>query len=135
MPGLRALSRGAQLIGSLALLLAPALALAGPEARVRVRGGTRIDATAAATGNGFMLKGNLREDAGRPVPGARVRVRLLGADGATRPLQRPEPCGPGERPLHELYRETAEVVVRTDASGQFCLRWALDFPSGRLALS
>lgn len=134
MLSLRSLSHSAACLS--AMLAFCAEAHAGPEAKVRVRGSSRIEATTTATTSGFVLQGSLREDSGRPVASARVRVRLLSPDGSPRLLQKPDACAafPSPEP-GEPYREREEAVALTDASGRFCLRWPFELPSGRLSIS
>lgn len=123
-------------IGLLAMLSVCGLASAGPEARVRVRGSTRIDATAAPAGTGLIVQGALYEDASRPIPGARLTIGLLARDGSPRRLPRAEPCRPPvEGTSPEPYRDREEASATTDTAGRFCARWSLDLPEGRLRVA
>lgn len=107
-------------------------ASAKPEASVRVRGGSRLEAVATSNTMGTQVSGTLRDDAGRPVRDARLKVRWMTAAGA-RLLPRPTPCTSEVRTLGAS--ETDEAVAETDGSGRFCLRWPLELPDGSLSIS
>lgn len=130
LPGTR--SAAAALVG-LALTWA-GHASAGPEARLRVHGASHIEAAATVSPSGTELTGWLRDDAGRAVTAARVRVRLV-TEAGPRPLPRPLPCE-AQPPAREGSPSEAgdEALAETDQRGHFCLRWPLELPHGQLAL-
>lgn len=107
-------------------------AAAKPDAEVRVRGGARLEANATTSQSGTEISGTLRDDAGRPVRDARVRVRWVTAAGA-RLLPRAANCGDDARPLGAT--ETDEAIAETDGAGHFCLRWPLELPEGSFAVA
>jgi hypothetical protein len=122
----------AVLLGS--VLTWAALASAGPEARLRVHGSSHIEAAAVVSPRGTELSGSVRDDAGRAVAAARVRVRLL-TDVGPRPLPRPQPCETQAAAREGSPSEAGdEALAETDARGHFCLRWSVELPQGQLAL-
>jgi hypothetical protein len=112
--------------------LLTSVAQSKPEASVRVRGGSRLEAVATTNATGTQVSGTLRDDAGRPVRDARLRVRWMTATGA-RLLPRPTSCASEVRALGAS--ETDEAIAETDGSGRFCLRWPLELPDGSLSIS
>ncbi|HWA76473.1 MAG TPA: carboxypeptidase-like regulatory domain-containing protein [Polyangiaceae bacterium] len=111
-----------------------ASASAGPEARLRVHGASHIEAAATVSPRGTELIGSVRDDAGRTVSAARIRVRLL-TEAGPRPLPRPAPCEPQQPPPEGGPSEAGdEALAETDLRGHFCLRWSVELPHGRLAL-
>ncbi len=120
-------------INLLLLASVPRLALAGPEARVRVRGSARIEATASVSASGTELAGKLVDDSGRAIPDAHVRVRWH-TDSGPRPLPRPFACG-APAPRNGLPSEAGdEALAGSDGNGRFCVRWPLQLSGGHLAL-
>jgi hypothetical protein len=109
-------------------------ASAGPEAHLRIHGSSQIEATAILGTRGTELSGSLRDDAGRAVPAAQIRVRLI-TDVGPHPLPRPHPCET-QAPTREARPAEAadEALAETDAHGRFCLRWPLQLPQGKLAV-
>lgn len=109
-------------------------ASAGPEARLRVHGSSHIEAAATVSPTGTELSGSLRDDAGRAVAGARVRIRLV-TEAGPRPLPPPLPCET-QAPAREGSPSEAgdEALAETDLRGHFCLRWSVELPHGQLAL-
>lgn len=120
------------LTGAAVVGLTTLSAAAKPDAEVRVRGGARLEANATTSQNGTEISGTLRDDAGRPVRDARVRVRWVTAAGA-RLLPRAASCGDDARPLGAT--ETDEAIAETDGAGHFCLRWPLELPEGSFAVA
>ncbi|MGC4089587.1 MAG: carboxypeptidase-like regulatory domain-containing protein [Polyangiaceae bacterium] len=112
--------------------LCAATAFAAPDATIRVRGAARLEASASANGSGTQVSGTLRDDAGRAVRAARVRVRWIVAGGA-RLLPRPASCSENARAAAPS--ESDEALAETDEAGRFCLRWPLELPDGELAIS
>lgn len=107
-------------------------AAAKSDAEVRVRGGARIEASATTNASGTELRGTLRDDAGRPVRDARVRVRWVTAAGA-RLLPRATSCASDGRPI--AANEAEQAVGETDSAGHFCVRWPLELPEGSFSLT
>ena len=105
---------------------------AKPDAEVRVRGGARLEANATTSQSGTEITGTLRDDAGRPVRDARLRVRWVTAAGS-RLLPRATSCGDDARPPGA--NETDEATAETDGAGHFCLRWPLELPDGSFAIA
>ncbi|MFZ5889839.1 MAG: carboxypeptidase-like regulatory domain-containing protein [Myxococcota bacterium] len=105
---------------------------AKPEVQVRVRGGSRLEANATANAAGTRISGALRDDAGRPVRGARLRVRWRTAAGP-RLLPRPSDC---IRDGHNAgANEADEAIAETDGAGRFCLHWPLELSDGHLSVA
>lgn len=108
------------------------LASAGPEARVRVRGASQIEATATVTTQATELAGRVSDDAGRPISGARVRVRW--ATETTRPPSRPLRCDAPTSARGYARPSGDEDATDADENGLFCLRWPLEIQEGQLRL-
>lgn len=121
--------------------LALALVLSSPSVahadRIRIRGAAALEATAAADESGFELRGNVRDDAGRPLGPAHVRVRLAHATGNT--LTRLPPatsCFPSPE-VHQqrgFSDVSDEYVIDTDGAGAFCARFGAPDQLGALEL-
>lgn len=86
--------------------------------KLRVRGGTQIDARAAGRGGRLEIRGTLRDDAGKPLEG-RVRGRLRSRPGAAAlPVGIPVQCPPTL--VGQLHLGKDEILVDTDGAGAFC---------------
>ncbi|HVJ22030.1 MAG TPA: hypothetical protein VM686_41780 [Polyangiaceae bacterium] len=98
-------------------------AKAGPS--LRVRGAALIEGSATAQDSQVELKGALRDDTGRPIGAAHLRVRLLEKPGgAPLPLPAAEACPPSPL-LHEARNfagQPDEYVIDTSEGGAFCVR-------------
>lgn len=105
--------------------LALAFALdAWADARVRVKGATRIDAHAARAAGKLVVSGTVIDDTARPVTGARVLLTFTHA-ASTVPLlgAAADACSEGgARPV--LERADA-LTLPTDEAARFCVRLAL----------
>jgi len=120
-------------VPALGLLLASEAAR-GAEARVRVRGTARIEASVGPFGSGTELKGTVTDDTGRPVPAAKVQVRWTAPSGSSLVLPPHEACS-GARSQREGPSYTgpaAELGVVADTWGRFCVRFPLGMPDGNL---
>lgn len=111
-------------------------AAASAEARVRVRGTARIEASVAAYGAGTELKGAVTDDTGRPVPAAKVQVRWTAPSGSALVLPPHEPCAgrASQRETPSYTGPAAEVSVLADSRGRFCVRFPLRMPDGNLVV-
>lgn len=111
-------------------LLGIVLTLAEPlraDPVLRVRGGVRFEASAAASGGRTLIVGTLVDDTGRPVSEGLVQLRGMSADDTGLPLPNPEACagssaagtfGPGA--------ESGAPSLRTDRAGRFCATFATE---------
>lgn len=115
--------------------LASSAANAGPEAKLRVRGSTRIEARIIAAEPGPMLQGTLFEEVSRPVASARVAIRRTAIDGTPGKLGPVQSCQPGLHPSAWEREGEDEVLALTDPAGHFCLRLPLDLTEGRLHIA
>jgi len=92
---------------------------------LRVRGAAMIEGSATAQDSYVELKGALRDDTGRPIGAAHLRVRLLDKPGgAPLPLPSAQACPPSPL-LHEARNfagQPDEYVIDTNEAGAFCLR-------------
>src|SRR5579883_1756615 len=101
--------------------------------RVRVKGSARVDAHASRERARVALSGSVLDDAGRPIPAARVTIGVTRApDGAPATtaaplaLAVPDTCGGGA----EARLERADrLVTSADETGRYCVR--LELPAGR----
>ncbi|HLV67903.1 MAG TPA: carboxypeptidase regulatory-like domain-containing protein [Polyangiaceae bacterium] len=118
-------------------LLAASEASAVPEARVRVRGSARLQATVTHAELGTELRGTLGDDTGRPVPSVPIRVRWTSPTGEVLPLPPHEACAraPSAREPRPFDGSTDVLLVDTDGAGRFCVRWPDDLGGGRLTLT
>ena len=108
--------------------------LEAAEARVRVRGSARIEATTVPVEHRTELSGAVTDDTGRPVPTAKVQLQWAGTSGGALILPPQEPCANG-RSAAELpgyAGPAAEVTLLTDEWGRFCVRFAQELSEGRL---
>ena len=106
----------------LALLISPAAA-----GKLRVRGAAVIDARTVVLPEGFEVRGNVRDDAGRPLGPTHVRMRVTGMSDQVR-LPKAGLCPPTPE-VHEARGFSDlpdEYVIDTNAAGAFCVR--VDMP-------
>lgn len=106
-----------------AALLSPS-ALSAAE-NLRVRGAATIDATATLLDTELEVKGVVKDDTGRPIGHAPVRLRLLDRDGgAYLPLLSADACPPSPslREMRGFPGHPDEYVLDTDENGAFCAR-------------
>jgi hypothetical protein len=114
---LRSAQRGPAL--RLLALLALAALPAHAETTIRVRGGARIEASAARMEGRLLVAGTIVDDTGRPVPNAHIGLTGMSDDGKVVELGTPEPC-PAPTPT-EVRKATASGVQLTgDRLGRFC---------------
>lgn len=103
-------------------LLALALAFTAGDAaavKVQIRGSTQLEARAIARDGRLELRGTIRDDTGRGVAQARVRVRgTREKSGPSLRLGRPVGCGTTTQA--QLHSVSDEVLVDTDGAGAFC---------------
>ncbi len=96
-------------------------------AKLQVRGSAQIQAAAFPDEHGLEVKGQLRDDAGRPISGGQVRVQVIDApNGSRTSLPPPRACSPSP-PAHYLAandNQSAAYLVRPDAGGYFCVQSA-----------
>ncbi len=123
---------GPSLLSAPLLLLSAGAAL-GAEARVRVRGTARVEASVAVTDSRTELAGVVTDDTGRPVPAAKVQVRWTAPSGSSLILPPHETCGePAPRRAQDYRGPAAEIAIAADAWGRFCVRFPLEMPDGTL---
>jgi hypothetical protein len=112
----------------LSLLLTSVTLPAEASPSLRVRGTSLIEGTATAQDGYVELKGALRDDTGRPIGAARLRVRLLEKPaGPALALPTGQVCPPS--PLLQEARSQGgpeEYILDTDDAGAFCLRLPSD---------
>src|SRR5689334_8486722 len=140
----RAMLRPRMRSGAVRLLLTLALvssqwtwsrAALGAEARVRVRGTARVEASVAASGSRTELAGVVTDDTGRPVPSAKVQVRWTAPSGSALILPPHETCsGASSQRAEDYTGPAAEIAVTADAWGRFCVRFPLEMPDGNLLI-
>src|SRR5688572_24427870 len=107
----------------------------GAEARVRVRGTARVEASIATSGSRTELAGVVTDDTGRPVPSAKVQVRWTAPSGSALILPPHETCtGPSSQRARDYTGPAAEITVTADAWGRFCVRFPLELPDGNLVV-
>jgi len=101
--------------------------------KLRVRGGTHIDARASGRSGRLEVRGTLRDDASRPLEG---RLRLLLAAGAGMPpvsVGEPTACAPTL--AAQLHASRSEVLIDTAGDGSFCLALPGALEHGVVSLS
>jgi hypothetical protein len=128
-------------LGVSALLLSLAAALpAAPasaaEARVRVRGSSRIEASVGPSERGTEVKGAVTDDTGRPVASAKVQVRWAAPSGSALVLPPHEGCGSGTatREAPNYAGPAGEITLEADTWGRFCVHFPLELPDGQLLI-
>jgi len=111
------------------------------QSRVHVRGAAKIDARAARSGGALVLSGTLKDDLGQVLGGETVfvlvaRTRGAGADPPTpeeavRFEGEQQPAGCEDPPTGNAaraaptIRDGAELAVKVDDAGRFCVRFPL----------
>ena len=128
-------------LGVSALLLSLAAALpatpaSAAEARVRVRGSSRIEASVGPSERGTELKGAVTDDTGRPVASAKVQVRWAAPSGSALVLPPHEGCSSGSaaREAPSYAGPAGEITVESDTWGRFCVHFPLELPDGNLLI-
>jgi hypothetical protein len=100
---------------------------AGGSPVIHVRGAARVNAAASSLESSAVVTGTVIDDTGRPVGGASLRVRALGADGSAVPLEQPGPCpNAASTSSPPLPGVRAEQGVTADSAGRFCATFATD---------
>lgn len=88
--------------------------------KVQVRGNTQVDARAALKDGRIELRGSVRDDTGRPLGQARLRVSAARERGGP-VLKLGRSLGCGTTAQNHIHPSAEELLVDTDGAGAFCL--------------
>ena len=112
---------------ALALFLVAAATPAGAaEPMLRVRGQATLDAAAGWLDGHVIVSGSVRDDTGRPLPGAVVRLSAYDLHGTSARLPEGAPCSPLAEADKMPQGGSDEQTLRTDRSGRFCVVFEAD---------
>jgi len=76
------------------IAIAAAMPAGAAEPTLRVRGQATLDATAGWLDGHVIVSGSVRDDTGRPLPGAAIKLRAHELNGASARLPDGAPCSP-----------------------------------------
>jgi hypothetical protein len=93
---------------------------------LRIRGQATIDATAGWLDGHLIVSGSLRDDTGRPLPGAVLTLHARDVDARAAELPAGVPCSPLAEADKVPQGGPMERSLRTDRSGRFCVDFAAD---------
>jgi hypothetical protein len=93
---------------------------------IHVRGAARVSASATALEGTVLVTGTVSDDTGRPVGGALLTARALGADENSVPLPAASACPSQARGGMAPGGTRPEQTLRADGSGRFCALFATD---------
>ncbi|MCK6587116.1 MAG: carboxypeptidase regulatory-like domain-containing protein, partial [Polyangiaceae bacterium] len=134
----RALALAGVLVGLLA---------AGPDARaqpappeepgairIQVKGSAQIQGTAHSDARGFMIRGEVIDDAGTPVAGATVTIQASPLEGGGPRIALPEavPCERRTRGPRVIRTAADTYSIDTDERGGFCVRGETPLPPAKI---
>jgi hypothetical protein len=103
--------------------------------RIQVRGRAQVQMAAQSDARGFVIRGEVTDDAGLPVAGATVTLQALSSDGGAQPLALPDPilCDRRTRgPLVTRSPSRDEYALDTDERGAFCVRGDSPLPQAKI---
>ncbi len=126
------LSRLTTLAALLALMLGSSTAFA---VKIHVRGAALVDGAVTSSSDGFILRGEVTDDAGAPIARAEVSARIVGADGRAAALPAtPASCKAEDGGRSVRHPSPDHYVLETDERGAFCVSGASALPKGKLKL-
>jgi hypothetical protein len=116
------------------LAISASTALADPPPRIHLRGTAHIDAHWARAGGTHAgevsIAGTVVDDTARAVSGARVGLRIAGADGSSLGLVNAAPAACSEGASPPSVEAADALVLPADDSGRFCVRLVLPAERG-----
>lgn len=98
--------------------------------RIQVKGSAQIQGAAHSDGQGFVIRGEVIDDAGAPVAGATVTIQASPIEGNGAPITLPEaaPCERRTRGPRVSRPSPNEYAIDTDERGVFCVRGDAPLP-------
>jgi hypothetical protein len=102
--------------------------------RIQVKGSAQIQGAAHSTAAGFMIRGEVIDDAGAPVAGATVTIHASPLEGSGAKLALPDafPCERRTRGPRVSRAAADEYSIDTDERGVFCVRGEAPLPPAKI---
>jgi hypothetical protein len=134
----RALALLGMILGALALGTAAHAQPAPPEEpgaiRIQVKGSAQIQGAAHSDGRGFVIRGEVIDDAGATVAGATVTIQASPLEGGGSRIALPDaaPCERRTRGPRVSRTAPDEYSIDTDERGAFCVRGEVPLPPSKI---